>query len=199
MMNHLLAFHQKKAAPATQTVVTIDFADLKLLLPIAAVAKIIPLPEVRLSAQRLLGLATVEAEQVIVLDLHYPLYGRNNPALFADRVAAPAAAGYLILLAGSAGLQYGIATASLPLIESIALAQIQPWAGTEPLPANHEFAAQFVNHAVTRPAGKPSAAAITAGRLPTALPPVMTPIVALPRLVVDLPRLIQVVRQWAAA
>jgi chemotaxis signal transduction protein len=117
---HLLSLHKQKTE-ATREAVTIALPDLALFIPIEDVAKIIPLPEVRISAQKVLGLAEIEHQQIIVLDLHYPLYGTNQNIN----------AGYLILLHTHKGLQYGIATASLPMIQAIGLDRIEPWEGQD--------------------------------------------------------------------
>jgi chemotaxis signal transduction protein len=146
-MNALIPSPKKQLPLPTETLVTIAFPDINLLIPIADVAKIIPLPEVRASSHGILGLANIENEQAIVLDLHYPLYGSNQPNLFAavhpDR--------YLVLLQGSKGLQYGLVAPELPLIQKIACDQFQPIA-TANLP-HPEMLGNVASRGIAQPAG----------------------------------------------
>jgi hypothetical protein len=146
-MNALIPLSKKQVQRPTETLVTIGFPDINLLIPIADVAKIIPLPEVRASGHGILSLANIEDEQAIVLDLHYPLYGRNQPDLFAavhpDR--------YLVLLHGHKGLQYGLAAPELPLIQKITCDQLQPITATN-MP-HTEVLGNLASRAIGQPAG----------------------------------------------
>jgi chemotaxis signal transduction protein len=171
---HLLSLHKQKTE-VTRGSVTIALPDLALFIPIEDVAKIIPLPEVRISAQKVLGLAEIEQQQIIVLDLHYPLYGTNQNIN----------AGYLILLHGRKGLQYGIATTSLPMIQAIGLNRIEPWKSqdSDPSKGSSSISAhqahileQIASHRIVSP-GK-------TGQLPSFW--------------LDSDQMIQAVRRWAA-
>ncbi len=196
-MNHILAFHTQKVAPATRNVLTITFADLTLLIPIEAAAKILPLPEVRLSARKILGLTEIDQAQVILLDLHYPLYGTNNPHLFGDGDLAigtnAASSGYLILLNASPQLQYGLITATLPMIQSVLIDHIEALPDTEAdralMPPNHQTVTQFSHHWIPRftPAVPVGSSTINPAKVRE-----------LPGFLVDVPQMIQTVRHWVA-
>jgi hypothetical protein len=195
-MNHILAFHTRKVAPATRNVVTITFADLALLIPIEDAAKILPLPEVRLSARKVLGLTEIDQALVIVLDLHYPLYGTNSPDLFGDRDltirANASSSGYLILLNASPYRQYGLITATLPMIQSVLLDRIETLPDLEAdrglMATNHQTVTQFSRHWIPRftPVVPVSPGPINPGQVRE-----------LPGFLVDVPQMIQMVRQCA--
>jgi chemotaxis signal transduction protein len=170
----LLSLHKGKTE-ATREAVTIALPDVALFLAIEDVAKIIPLPEVRLSGQRVLGLSEIDQQQVIVVDLQYPLYGRNQDL----------SSGYLILLHPHKGLQYGIATPALPMIQAIATARVEPWhhsdssSGSDSSGVSDQQADilyQIATHQIA-PHGK---------------------VTQLPGYWLDSHRMIQSVRQWAA-
>jgi chemotaxis signal transduction protein len=101
--------------PATLKVLVFALGHLYLALRLDGIRKVIPMPEILKSGDKLLGIAHFETQEVMVLDLCRTIFG------------APAGqpGGYLIVIQAIASL-YGITVPSLPVIKTVAIADFHP-------------------------------------------------------------------------
>jgi hypothetical protein len=111
----------KQAREASLSVLVTAFDSLTLALPMTGVQKVTPLPTVFRSGETLMGVGYVDDREIIVVDLHYHLYG----------TAYPRSAGYLVKLQRPDGNLYGVLIATLPVIQDIPLSSLRA------LPADH--------------------------------------------------------------
>jgi purine-binding chemotaxis protein CheW len=99
---------------ATLKLLTFTVGHLHLALRLEGVKKVIPTPKIFKSSDTLLGLAQVEDQEVIVLDLHQTLYGQ----------AATEASGFLIVVQTPTH-RYGVTAAGLPTMREVATADFR--------------------------------------------------------------------------
>ena len=89
--------------------------NLNLAMGIDSVVRIIPLPKIHRSGDKLLGIATYEDEEVLVIDLYKRIYGQETNTT----------KGFLVIFAGKNSL-YGITIAALPNVEDVPVNSLQP-------------------------------------------------------------------------
>ncbi len=90
-------------------------ADLSLAIGIESVVRIIPLPKIHRSGDKLLGIASYEDQEVLVIDLYKRIYGQELNLT----------KGFLVIFAGQNSL-YGITIATLPNVENVPVNSLQP-------------------------------------------------------------------------
>ncbi len=105
--------NQKKEE--TLKFIIFSMGNLKLALGIDSVVRIIPLPEIHRSGDKLLGITTYEDHEVLVIDLYKRIYG----------IEANITQGFLVILGGHRSL-YGITIATLPNVQDIPVQSLQP-------------------------------------------------------------------------
>jgi purine-binding chemotaxis protein CheW len=105
--------NQKKEE--TLKFIIFSMGDLNLALGIDSVVRIIPLPKIHRSGDKLLGITTYEDQEVLVIDLYKRIYG----------IEANITQGFLVILGGQSSL-YGITIASLPNVQDIPVQSLQP-------------------------------------------------------------------------
>ena len=89
--------------------------NLNLAMGIDSVIRIIPLPKIHRSGDKLLGLATYDEQEVLVIDLYKRIYGQE----------ASISKGFLVIFAGKSSL-YGVTIAVLPNVEDVPVTNLQP-------------------------------------------------------------------------
>ena len=89
--------------------------NLNLAMGIDSVIRIIPLPQIHRSGDKLLGIATYEDREVLVIDLYKKIYGKESAI----------AQGFLVIFAGRQSW-YGVTIASLPNVQDVPLNILQP-------------------------------------------------------------------------
>ncbi|NMF60121.1 chemotaxis protein CheW [Pseudanabaena yagii] len=89
--------------------------NLNLAMGIDSVIRIIPLPTIHRSGNKLLGITTYEDQEVLVIDLYKRIYGQESSI---DN-------GFLVIFAGIRSL-YGITIASLPNVQDVPVNNLQP-------------------------------------------------------------------------
>ena len=89
--------------------------NLNLAMGIDSVVRIIRLPKIHRSGDKLLGIATHEDREVLVIDLYKRIYG----------VEANISKGFLVIFGGGHSL-YGITIASLPNVQDVPVTSLQP-------------------------------------------------------------------------
>jgi chemotaxis signal transduction protein len=106
-----------KAKPreACLPVLVTAFDTLNLALPMTGVQKVTHLPTVFRSGDTLMGVGYVDDREIIVVDLHYHLYGQTYPHQ----------QGYLVKLQRPDGNIYGILVATLPVMADIPLSSLR--------------------------------------------------------------------------
>ncbi|MFM7887654.1 MAG: chemotaxis protein CheW [Pseudanabaena sp.] len=92
-----------------------SMGNLNLAMRIDTVIRIIPLPKIHRSGNKLLGIATYEDQEVLVIDLYKRIYGQDS------RLNK----GFLVIFAGVRNL-YGITIASLPNVQDVPVNSLQP-------------------------------------------------------------------------
>ena len=92
-----------------------SMGDLNLAMGIDSVVRIIPLPQIHRSGDKLLGITTYEDREVLVIDLYKKIYGQETNL----------AKGFLVIFAGKNSL-YGITIANLPNVEDVPVQSLQP-------------------------------------------------------------------------
>ncbi|TYQ29566.1 chemotaxis protein CheW [Pseudanabaena sp. UWO311] len=90
-------------------------ADLNLAIGIESVVRIIPLPKIHRSGDKLLGIANYEDQEVLVIDLYKRIYGKEINL----------AKGFLVIFSGLNSL-FGITIANLPNVENVSVNSLQP-------------------------------------------------------------------------
>ena len=98
----------RQAKGATLSVMAFQVGHLHLAVTLAGIRKVIPQPEIIKGNQAFLGLAQVEDEDVLVLDLHQRILGTS----------AQHAEGFLIVFQSEVNT-YGITTTGLPMMQEI--------------------------------------------------------------------------------
>lgn len=91
-----------------------SMGNLNLAMGIDSVIRIIPLPKIYRSGDKLLGITTYEDREVLVIDLYKRIYGQDTNI----------AKGYLVIFAGIRSL-YGITIASLPNVQDVPVNSLQ--------------------------------------------------------------------------
>jgi chemotaxis signal transduction protein len=106
-----------KAQPreACLPVLITAFDTLNLALPMTGVQKVTHLPTVFRSGDTLMGVGYVDDREIIVIDLHYHLYGQPYPHQ----------QGYLVKLQRPDGNIYGILVAMLPVMVDMPLSSLR--------------------------------------------------------------------------
>ena len=89
--------------------------NLNLAMGIDSVVRIIPLPKIHRSGDKLLGIATYEEQEVLVIDLYKRIYDQETNLT----------KGFLVIFAGRNNL-YGITIATLPNVEDVPVQNLQP-------------------------------------------------------------------------
>ncbi|PZO40647.1 MAG: hypothetical protein DCF19_12235 [Pseudanabaena frigida] len=89
--------------------------NLNLAVGIDSVIRIIPLPKIHRSGDKLLGIATYEEREVLVIDLYKRIYGTETNIT----------KGFLLILSGKNSL-YGITIAALPNVQDVPVQSLQP-------------------------------------------------------------------------
>jgi chemotaxis signal transduction protein len=92
-----------------------SMGNLNLAMGIDSVIRIIPLPQIHRSGDKLLGITTYEDQEVLVIDLYKKIYGKE----------ATISQGFLVIFAGLQSW-YGITIASLPNVQDVPLNILQP-------------------------------------------------------------------------
>jgi len=92
-----------------------SMGNLNLAMGIDSVIRIIPLPTIHRSGNKLLGIATYEDQEVLVIDLYKRIYGQESII----------GKGFLVIFAGIRSL-YGITIASLPNVQDVPVNNLQP-------------------------------------------------------------------------
>ncbi|MBD2177584.1 chemotaxis protein CheW [Pseudanabaena sp. FACHB-1998] len=92
-----------------------SMGNLHLAMGIDSVIRIIPLPQIHRSGDKLLGIATYEGREVLVIDLYKRIYGKESQI----------SKGFLVIFAGRQSW-YGITIASLPNVQDVPLSLLQP-------------------------------------------------------------------------
>jgi chemotaxis signal transduction protein len=106
-----------KAKPreACLPVLVTAFDTLNLALPMTGVQKVTHLPTVFRSGETLMGVGYMDDREIIVIDLHYHIYGQVYPQ----------EQGYLVKLQRPDGNTYGILVATLPVMVDIPLSRLR--------------------------------------------------------------------------
>jgi chemotaxis signal transduction protein len=104
-----------KPREASVPVLVTAFDTLNLALPMNGVQKVTHLPQVFRSGSSLMGVGYVDDREIIVVDLHYHIYGQTYPR---DQ-------GYLVKLQRPDGNLYGILVATLPVMQDIPLSSLR--------------------------------------------------------------------------
>jgi len=89
--------------------------NLNLAIGINSVMRIIPLPKIHRSGDKLLGITTYEDQEVLVIDLYKRIYDQETNLT----------KGFLVIFIGKNSV-YGIAIATLPNVEDVPVSIIQP-------------------------------------------------------------------------
>jgi len=89
--------------------------NLNLAMGIDSVVRIIPLPKIYRSGDKLLGITTYEDQEVLVIDLYKQIYSQETNLT----------KGFLVIFAGKYSL-YGITIAALPNVEDVPVNKLQP-------------------------------------------------------------------------
>jgi purine-binding chemotaxis protein CheW len=92
-----------------------SMGDLNLAMGIDSVVRIIPLPQIHRSGDKLLGITTYEDQEVLVIDLYKRIYGQKTNIT----------KGFLVIFSGINSL-YGITIAALPNVEDVPVQNLQP-------------------------------------------------------------------------
>ncbi len=92
-----------------------SMGSLNLAMGIDSVIRIIPLPTIHRSGDKLLGITVYEDQEVLVIDLYKRIYGKETKITN----------GFLVIFAGQHSL-YGITIASLPNIQDVPVQSLQP-------------------------------------------------------------------------
>ncbi len=92
-----------------------SMGSLNLAMGIDSVIRIIPLPTIHRSGDKLLGITVYEDQEVLVIDLYKRIYGKEIKITN----------GFLVIFAGQYSL-YGITIASLPNIQDVPVQSLQP-------------------------------------------------------------------------
>ena len=92
-----------------------SMGNLNLAMGIDSVIRIIPLPTIHRSGNKLLGITTYEDQEVLVIELYKRIYGQESSI---DN-------GFLVIFAGIRSL-YGSTIASLPNVQDVPVNNLQP-------------------------------------------------------------------------
>jgi chemotaxis signal transduction protein len=103
-----------KKKEATLKFLIFTMADLNLAIGIESVVRIIPLPKIHRSGDKLLGIANYENQDVLVIDLYKRIYGQELNLV----------KGFLVIFAGQNSL-YGFTIAALPNVENVPVNSLQ--------------------------------------------------------------------------
>jgi chemotaxis signal transduction protein len=104
-----------KKKEATLKFLIFTMGNLNLAMGIDSVVRIIPLPKIHRSGDKLLGITTYEDQEVLVIDLYKRIYDQQTNI---DK-------GFLVIFAGKNSL-YGITVATLPNVEDVPVSIVQP-------------------------------------------------------------------------
>ena len=104
-----------KKKEATLKFLIFTMGNLNLAMGIDSVVRIIPLPKIHRSGDKLLGITTYEDQEVLVIDLYKQIYNQKTNI---DK-------GFLVIFAGKNSL-YGITIATLPNVEDVPVSIVQP-------------------------------------------------------------------------
>ncbi|BBC24394.1 chemotaxis protein CheW [Pseudanabaena sp. ABRG5-3] len=91
-----------------------SMGDLNLAMGIDSVVRIIPLPKIYRSGDKLLGIIIYEDQEIVVIDLYKKIYGQEANIM----------KGFLVIFGGIRSL-YGITIATLPNVQDVALSSLQ--------------------------------------------------------------------------
>jgi chemotaxis signal transduction protein len=92
-----------------------SMGNLNLAMGIDSVVRIIPLPQIHRSGNKLLGITTYEDQEVLVIDLYKQIYNQE----------VNLTKGFLVIFAGKYSL-YGLTIAALPNVEDVPVHKLQP-------------------------------------------------------------------------
>ncbi len=104
-----------KKKEATLKFLIFTMGNLNLAMGIDSVVRIIPLPKIHRSGDKLLGITTYEDQEVLVIDLYKRIYNQKTNI---DK-------GFLVIFAGKNSL-CGITIATLPNVEDVPASIVQP-------------------------------------------------------------------------
>ena len=104
-----------KKKEATLKFLIFTMGNLNLAMGIDSVVRIIPLPKIHRSGDKLLGITTYEDQEVLVIDLYKRIYNQKTNI---DK-------GFLVIFAGKNSL-CGITIATLPNVEDVPVSIVQP-------------------------------------------------------------------------
>lgn len=104
-----------KVKEATIKILVFPIGKLHLAAKLDGVIKVIRMPEIFKSGDKLLGIANFEDQEVIVVDIHEKIYGQS----------VSKAKGFLVIIQNTKNL-CGITVPSLPTIKEIPLSALQP-------------------------------------------------------------------------
>jgi purine-binding chemotaxis protein CheW len=108
-----------KKKEETRKFMIFTMGNLNFAIAIDSVVRIIPLPKIHRSGDKLLGIATYENQEVLVIDLYKRIYGQ------AIDQKTSITKGFLVIFSQQTGL-YGITIATLPSVEDVPVQSVQP-------------------------------------------------------------------------
>ncbi|MBD2187172.1 chemotaxis protein CheW [Pseudanabaena mucicola] len=109
-----------KKKEETRKFMIFTMGNLNFALAIDNVVRIIPIPQIHRSGDKLLGIATYENQEVLVIDLYKHIYGQEI-----DQKISITNKGFLVIFSKQTGL-YGITIATLPNVEDVPVQSVQP-------------------------------------------------------------------------
>jgi chemotaxis signal transduction protein len=113
-------FTKPKVKEAKAKILVFPIGDLMFGAKLEAVLKVIPMPTVYKSGEKLIGVANFEEHEVLVIDLYQRVF--NRPLTGAK--------GFLLILVSINAL-YGVTVGKLPILREVPLSDLHP------LPANY--------------------------------------------------------------
>jgi chemotaxis signal transduction protein len=105
-----------KVTEATLKILTFSLNDLFLAVTLDGVKKVIPVPAIAKSGNKLLGIAKFEDREIIVVDLHQKILDTT----------ASVTAKYLIVIQSESQALYGIPVVAMPEMLEVPLSTIHP-------------------------------------------------------------------------
>ncbi|MEE3716101.1 chemotaxis protein CheW [Tumidithrix elongata RA019] len=105
-----------KVKEATLKILTFPLGNLFLAVKLEGVKKVIPVPAIAKSGNKLLGITNFEDQEIIVVDLHQRILNASNAI----------ASRYLIVIQSELQALYGIPVISLPEMLEVPISTIHP-------------------------------------------------------------------------
>lgn len=116
-----------KKKEETRKFMIFTMGNLNFALAIDDVVRIIPMPKIHRSGDKLLGIATYENQEVLVVDLYKHIYGQEIDQKTDQKSDQKISItkGFLVIFSKRTGL-YGITIAILPNVEDVPVQSVQP-------------------------------------------------------------------------